>query len=158
MVKIERATGEDVDALVEYWVELAAGQRTFGSHLLADENRTPVRATVARSVVADELLVARDNDLVGFVTFGVESGTYEQDTVRGVIRNLYVEPNRRGEGIGSELLAAAETALVERGAETLTLEAMAENEAARRFYRRHGYRPHRVEMEKQAESDTLTKG
>lgn len=158
MVDIEPATGEDVDAVTDQWVDLAAGQRAFGSHLLADENRTHARATVARSVVTDELLVARDGEVVGFVTFGVESGAFEQDTVRGVVRNVYVDPDRRGEGIGTALLSAAETALVGRGAETFALEAMAENEAARRFYRRHGYRPQRVEMEKQAESDTLTKG
>jgi len=34
----------------------------------------------------------------------------------------------------------------------VALETMADNEAARRFYRRHGYEPHRIELER--ESDT----
>jgi hypothetical protein len=34
---------------------------------------------------------------------------------------------------------------------------MAANAAARRFYERHGYRTHRVELEKSARSDTHSK-
>ena len=185
MVSVEPATSQDVDAIADRWVELAEGQRAFGSHLLTGENRRRVRADIARGVIADELFVARDESepkgpetrgsgpresetsawsrtprdaVVGFVMFTVESGYYEQDARRGVVQNIYVDPDRRGEGIGSTLLTAAERALAERGAETVGLEAMADNEDARRFYRRHGYRPHRVELEKRAESDTLTKG
>ena len=39
----------------------------------------------------------------------------------------------------------------------VSLEAMAANERARRFYERHGYRPHRVELEKPARNDTHSK-
>jgi ribosomal protein S18 acetylase RimI-like enzyme len=73
------------------------------------------------------------------------------------VQNIYVTPNHRGEGIGSELLAEAETRLAEAGADAVSLEVMADNEGARRFYRRHSYGPHRVELEKSVESDTLTK-
>ncbi|MFC7079977.1 GNAT family N-acetyltransferase [Halorussus caseinilyticus] len=159
MVSVELGSIEDADAAADRWVELAADQRGFGSHLLADENRATIREAIARSAVSDELLVARDDagELVGFVTFGVESSNYEQDATRGFVQNIYVVPDRRDEGVGSELLGAAETKLVDDGADTLALEMMADNRDARRFYRRHGYAPHRVELEKSVESDTLTK-
>jgi ribosomal protein S18 acetylase RimI-like enzyme len=169
MVSVELGTIADVDAVADLWVDLAAGQREFGSHLLAGENRATVREAIAQSAVADELLVARAEregqreanepatEIVGFVTAGVESGTYDRDVTRGLVRNIYVVADRRGDGIGSELLTEAETRLAEAGADAISLEVMADNEAARRFYRRHGYAPHRVELEKSVESDTLTK-
>jgi len=158
MVAVETAGVEDVSELADRWVELAESQRAFGSHLLAEENHEAVRDAFARQAVADRLLVARDEGAIaGFVSFTTESGAYEQDTDRGVVRNIYVVPDRRGEGIGSELLGAAESALVEAGAETIALDVLADNDAARRFYRRHGYRPQRIELEKRPESDTLTK-
>ncbi|WP_134671929.1 GNAT family N-acetyltransferase [Halorussus marinus] len=158
MVVVEAATVEDAGTVADRWVELAASQRAFGSHLLAEENRETVREAFVRQSVADRLLVAREADsIVGFVGFATESGAYEQDVDRGVVRNIYVDPDRRGEGIGSELLGAAESALAEAGVDTVVLDVLADNDAARRFYRRHGYRPHRVELEKRPESDTLTK-
>ncbi|NHN59187.1 MULTISPECIES: N-acetyltransferase [Halorussus] len=159
MVSVEPGTPADADEVADQWVELAAEQRAFDSHLLAEENRATVRAAVARSAVADELLVARtdDGEIVGFVTFGVETGDYVQDATRGVVRNIAVVPARRGEGIGSDLLRTAERRLAEAGADAVALEVMAGNDDARRFYRRHGYAPHRVELEKSVESDTLTK-
>jgi ribosomal protein S18 acetylase RimI-like enzyme len=169
MVSVELGTIADVDAVADLWVDLAAGQREFGSHLLAEENRATVREAIAQSAVADELLVARAEregqpeanepaaEIVGFVTVSVESGTYDRDVTRGLVQNIYVVADRRGDGIGSELLTEAETRLAEAGADAISLEVMADNEAARRFYRRHGYDPHRVELEKSVESDTLTK-
>ncbi|WP_137287272.1 GNAT family N-acetyltransferase [Halorussus salinisoli] len=159
MVTIELGSTEDADAAADCWVELAADQRELGSHLLADENHTTIREAFTQSAVADELVVARDDadELVGFVTFGIESNSYEQDATRGLVQNIYVVPDRRDEGIGSDLLRAAEERLVESGADTLALEMMAANDDARRFYRRHGYAPHRIELEKSVESDTLTK-
>ena len=35
-VAIDPATSDEVDALVDLWVDLARGQRDHGSHLLAD--------------------------------------------------------------------------------------------------------------------------
>jgi ribosomal protein S18 acetylase RimI-like enzyme len=189
MVVIEPGRTDDADAVADCWVTLADGQREFGSHLLATENRETVREAIVRRAVADELLVARnetdegnseadelgdnadeidnddidgtnpedDGEIVGFVTFGVETGRYDLDATRGVVQNVFVVPERRDEGVGSGLLEAAERRLADAGTDVVTLEVMADNDAARRFYRRHGYSSHRVEMEKSVESDTLTK-
>lgn len=92
---------------------------------------------------------ARAEEPRGFVMFSVESGRYGQDVSRGVVDNLYVRPGARDRGIGAELLAAAERTLREAGVDAVSLDAMAGNEGARRFYRRHGYAPHRIEYEKE---------
>ncbi|QZY01103.1 GNAT family N-acetyltransferase [Halobaculum rubrum] len=173
---------DDVDAVADLWVALADGQRSYGTHLVAAENRPDAADAAARAVVTDGLVVARAPDpndtdskpgtsdatdpdaadatgsssgseaptIVGFVTFGVESGRYDLDVTRGVVYNLFVRERHRGAGVGSRLLAAAESALADAGVDVIALEAMAGNEDARRFYERHGYRPHRVELEKPA--------
>ena len=161
MTVIELGGLSDLDAVVEAWVDLAADQRQHGSHVLPESNRSAIRGAVGSHVLHGGLLVARDEgadsvgDLVGFVTFGPEDGGFELDASRGVIRHLWVREGRRDEGIGSALLAAAEQRLAERGVEQVTLEVLAENEAARRFYRDRGYRTYRMGLEKELdESDS----
>ncbi|MDS0222682.1 GNAT family N-acetyltransferase [Haloarcula sp. S1AR25-5A] len=155
-MEIVTASMEDVDTIVDLWVQLAAGQRAHGSHLFGDRNRTAVRETVVQRVVAENVLVANvDRRTVGFVMVTIDSGRYEQDERRGIIENIFVEPAYRNQGIGSELLDSAEDRLRSTGADILALEAMADNESARQFYRAHGYGPHRIELEKPTENDTL---
>lgn len=140
--------------VTDMWVDLAAGQREYGSHLLADDNRARIRESVVRHIVTDSLLVARDDGaLVGFVMFSVESGSFEQDVRRGVVENLYVEPGHRRETVGQTLLDEAEATLADRDVEVVGLEVMAANEAAREFYRANGYGLHRVELEKPIDTD-----
>lgn len=136
------------DELADLWVKLAADQRDHGSHLRAAENRSAVREQLLRQLATGNVRVVRaDGDIVGFVSFDLESGAFEQDVTRGIVENLYVVPEHRGEGHGTALLHAAEDALAKRGVDHVTLEVLADNERARRFYRRHGYGPHRIELE-----------
>lgn len=145
---------DEIEAVTDMWVALAADQRGHGSHLLADANRATVRESFARLLAVGGLRVAVDAAPVGFVSFALDAGRYERDRRRGVVRNLYVRPDRRGRGVGRRLLDAAERALAAEGVEVVALEAMAGNDDARRFYERRGYAPHRVEFEKRVESDT----
>ncbi|WP_049983330.1 GNAT family N-acetyltransferase [Halorubrum sp. BV1] len=155
-VRVDPATTDDVDAVTDLWVALAAGQRRYGATLRAEANRGAVREWVARAAVTEELLVARvGEEVVGFVGFELDRNGYERDRTRGTVSNLFVVPERRDEGIGTELLDAAEEALREAGADAVALEALAANDRAREFYADRGYEPHRVELTKPlAESDT----
>lgn len=158
---VQPATLSEVDLLADWWVELAAEQRAYDSHLFSEANRELIREAIGRGVVAGTILVARPEadgtqneefeEPFGFVMFSMETGRYRQDVTRGIVDNLYVRPAARNQGVGTELLEAAERTLREAGAEAVSLDAMAENEGARRFYRRHGYSPHRIEFEKRFE-------
>ncbi|ELZ83043.1 sporulation regulator-like protein [Haloferax elongans ATCC BAA-1513] len=185
-MRVTPASLTDLDSLTDMWVDLAAGQQEFGSHLRADANRSVVRESLARHLSIGGVLVARaeaevgaaetrdeeewvarrsdredhptdSTNILGFAMFDIESGSYEQDVTRGTISNLFVVPGHRGDGVGSELLAAAEDELREWGADIVALDVMAENENARKFYRRHGYQPHRVQLEKSMRNDTHSK-
>jgi ribosomal protein S18 acetylase RimI-like enzyme len=157
-VRISTARSDESEVLATLWVDLADDQRGYGSHLLSEKNRQQIRETIVRHIVSNTLFVARDDGIVGFVMFTMETAGYRQDRTRGIIENIYIDPEYRDHGLGTRLLNTAESELVERGADTIALEVLADNEAARRFYRRHGYDPHRVELEKPVESDTHSKG
>jgi ribosomal protein S18 acetylase RimI-like enzyme len=146
------ADSDDIDRIVDLWIALAEGQRSYGSHLRSEANRTKIRETIARRIVSDRLLVARDGEIQGFVMFRTEAERYVQDHSRGIVENLYVAEGNRGQGIGSALLAAAEEQLQDSGAVSIALEVMVDNERARAFYRDQGYDQHRVELEKDLEN------
>ena len=99
---IEPGRTGDADRVADLWVELAADQLTHGSHLRPEANRERIRESILRHAVAGTLLVAREGDtVVGFVTFSVETGGYDQDVRRGVVENLYVTAGHRGDGVGT---------------------------------------------------------
>lgn len=153
-MRVVNVEHEDLDAVTDMWVSLADGQRAYGSHLVSEDNRGRIRRSLARHVVTGGLLAASVGDrLVGFVMYSMEHGEYEQDVARGVVHNLFVEPDYRGIGIGSTLLERAETDLEAKGAEVVALEVLAANEGAHTFYERCGYVPHRIEYEKRVETD-----
>lgn len=159
---IEPAEPGDVETLADLWVQLAREQREHGSYVLPDANRETILETLEAHRVGDGLLVARlEGELAGFASFSVERGTFSLSATRGLLSNLYVRPAYRNRGVGSALLEAVERSLAEQGADVLVLEAMADNEAARRFYRRNGYEEYRVALERsleeRSESDTHSK-
>lgn len=160
-MRIEPATARDLDDLADAWVDLAETQRRHGSHLASSANREAVRPLLAHHVVQGTVLVAWDDSgggLLGFVNFGLEEGALESEATRGIVHNLYVEPASRREGVGSALLAAAESALEARGADVVAIEALWDNEAARRLYRRRGYEPHRVQFEREVDGSAEDAG
>ncbi|MFP8888778.1 GNAT family N-acetyltransferase [Natrialbaceae archaeon A-CW2] len=148
-IDIERATTEDLEAVADAWVRLARDQASYGSHVLAEPNRQTMLATLGAYQVDGGLLVARETEtIVGFASVTVEHGSLTLDCTRGLLSNLYVEPEYRGRGIGTALLEAAENELRERGVDVCTLEAMARNESACRFYREAGYDSFRIGFER----------
>lgn len=153
-MRVEPAETDDAATVADLWVSLAEEQTAYGSRVDPQATRASVREAAAGHAVAGGLLVARDDRLVGFVMFHVEDHGGDR---RGVVENIYVEPAYRNDGVGSELLAGAEKRLSDQGAAYVSLEAMAGNDAARRFYRRQGYEPHRVVFEKPLESDSHSK-
>jgi ribosomal protein S18 acetylase RimI-like enzyme len=166
-VRVEPATGDDLAAITDRWVALVADQRAHGSHLRPEENRSEAQDVLSQYVHTDNIAVARTDPedpsidgpgaVVGFVMFHLETGLYDQDAVRGIIDNVYVDPAYRDRAVGSRLLDYAEGELESAGAEVIALSVMADNEAAQRLYDRRGYEPHRYMLEKPTESDTHSK-
>jgi len=79
------------------------------------------------------LVAVEDELVVGAVMAGYEGH-------RGWINYLAVEPGRRRQGLGSELMAAAERLLAERGCPKINLQIRSENADVIAFYGALGYR------------------
>jgi ribosomal protein S18 acetylase RimI-like enzyme len=92
-----------------------------------------------RTLAAEhQVLVARgDGTPVGMVRFGAD----QEDSTRGHVFSLYVDPASAGAGVGRMLLARATAELAAAGYRTATLWVFADNERAMRFYNAAGWRP-----------------
>jgi ribosomal protein S18 acetylase RimI-like enzyme len=153
-MEIAEADMDDVDALAERWLDLAAEQLQYGSHLRVSANRDAIRMALAGHVAEGTALVARAGAIVGFVSFEIVDGVFAERVTRGRIQNLYVDPSWRDRGVGSALMDAAEAALADAGADRIAIEAMASNENAKRLYESRGYGPHRVEYERPVDGES----
>jgi len=74
------------------------------------------------------------------VVVGYATVLFNRGTALARLYSIAVDPARRGQGIGDLLLAHAEETALEAGCVVLRLEVHAENRAAHRLYRRHGFR------------------
>ncbi len=100
-----------------------------------DPPRNEPNAILDRKVPLGDGLVfvaERDGAVVGAVVAGY-------DGYRGWIYHLAVDPARRGEGIGSELMRAAEVELAARGCPKVNLQVRTSNPEAVAFYESLGY-------------------
>jgi GNAT superfamily N-acetyltransferase len=112
---------EQIDGFVALRVELALGQLLTDRHLGA--------AWVAEG----------EAGLVGYL-LAVLVLSVEHGGIMAEIDEFFVLPEARSHGLGARLLAAAETALAERGCVRLQLQLAMGNAAGRAFYERRGYR------------------
>ena len=94
----------------------------------------PARDIQRKVAMADDLFFVGtvDGHVVGTVMAGYEGH-------RGWINYLAVDPNERGAGRGSELMAAAEIRLRDLGCPKINLQVRATNPDAIAFYERIGF-------------------
>jgi ribosomal-protein-alanine N-acetyltransferase len=86
-------------------------------------------------------VVAADDGVVGYV---VADTMPNHGTSMGHIKDLAVDPDRRGEGIGRLLLSEVLGRLFVEGAGRVKLEVRASNDAAKSLYRAFGFETHHV--------------
>lgn len=80
------------------------------------------------------LVSEKDDEVAGFAEMTVSDAT---DV--GAIQWLHVHPDFRDEGVGTELLAAAEEVLLDSGVKRVEGAVLAANKAGAKFYEDHGY-------------------
>jgi len=135
-MKISRAAAADIPALCDLLHDLFSREAEF----------EPDRDAQARGLAAliddpgiGDILVARESGRV----LGMINILYTVSTALGgpvaVFEDMIVSPDKRGAGIGSALLAGAIEVAGTKGCGRITLLADGDNEAAHRFYRRHGF-------------------
>ena len=125
VVRVRRATRDDVDALV------ALENASFAHDRLSPRQW---RRHVAASSV-DVWVATREGVLAGAAVVFHRDGI---DIAR--LYSIAVAPQARGGGIGAALIAAAERGARRRGARRLRLEVRTGNAGARHLYERGGFR------------------
>ncbi|GIH13717.1 GNAT family N-acetyltransferase [Rugosimonospora africana] len=88
-----------------------------------------------------------DGRTVGYLVARV-NGPYPTRPIKvGELENVFVEPDYRGQGVGTGLVAAFARWAADSGAQRLAVTAYAANERAIAFYRRHGFTPRSLSLE-----------
>ena len=121
---IRSAEDGDVRELVKLWD--ACG-------LTRPHNDAPTDIAFARRGPNSDVLVATHGGRI------VASAMVGHDGHRGVVYYVSVAPDARGEGLGREIMAAAERWLVERGIWKLNLLVRGSNREVINFYQSVGY-------------------
>jgi ribosomal protein S18 acetylase RimI-like enzyme len=89
------------------------------------------------------LIARRKGKRAGFLLFLDELPDEVTTLPQGFVAYMAVDPEHRRAGVAAALLAAAEDEARRRGLPYMALMVTEENEAARRLYRRSGYRTER---------------
>jgi ribosomal protein S18 acetylase RimI-like enzyme len=98
--------------------------------------------------------VREDEDTVlGYTYAGVEGFDYMSlRGPAGIVYDIVVDPDQRGQGIGTLLLDATISALKERGAPRVVLSTAEQNAPAQQLFARAGFRRTMIEMTREMDN------
>jgi GNAT superfamily N-acetyltransferase len=134
--RIGLATLDDIPQLCQLLAVLFAQEAEFEPD--AAKQAAGLRRIIENPALGQILLLRADAEVLGMVSL-----LYTVSTARGgrvaLLEDLVVQPQRRNSGAGSALLQAAIAHARAAGCLRITLLADRTNEAALRFYRRHGF-------------------
>ncbi|KAB1197571.1 MULTISPECIES: GNAT family N-acetyltransferase [Haloferax] len=137
---IRAATEDDIDAI--RLVAKRSWETDYPEILTRETIDAGVEDWYAREQIVDALVPARslllvadhDDSVVGFA-----HATWSSDEHEGYILRLYVHPDHRRQGVGSELLERIRADLSSDGVERLNAMVLAENEPGITFYEQFGF-------------------
>lgn len=118
--------------VIEYGPELEQKLADFTAIAWADADREHYGAEMPnfhKEQIA--LLAVEAGNIIGYIKLFLDMGVV-------LLESLVVHPERKGQGIGAELLLAAEQTIKAKGAHRIWLETGSDWKA-RQFYEKHGY-------------------
>lgn len=151
-VEIRLAAAEDIPRLVELCAALFQEDGgTRDQSTVVDwplENGTDYFEDVLAMASSACWVAVADDGVCGYLTGRFQRRT-DMRTVRLVdLEAMYVEPSVRSAGIGGWLVASFLDWARELRADRVSVTAYAANERALSFYRRHGFTPRSVSLER----------
>jgi GNAT superfamily N-acetyltransferase len=144
-VTIRNATESDIDGLVASHAGLSAEDARTRDHLRNPDwpRQHGAEHTKADLVNPDRLVLVAvaDGVVVGHLLGGYFPPSDMWIGPRAYLISMFVQPDRRDDGVGSRLVDAFKAWAKERGAAQLRVTAYTANDGAVRFYQRHGFSP-----------------
>jgi GNAT superfamily N-acetyltransferase len=131
------------EAVLQLWLELVNHHRRLDPSYPSSRNLLPaLRRELARALHEPRcrLFVGEiDGQVCGFLLAEVEREGDEDAPPGGWIHELYVEPEQRGRGIGSRLVADAQSFFAEWAGSRVYVRVEARNPEGLRFWQRRGF-------------------
>lgn len=144
MVTIRRATKEDVKTLIDFFSRMYRLNSEFDPLLLTPENLEERINKVVEKSLEDQnemIVVAEDQGrIVGAARVLIIDRIFYTPEKEALIREFYVHPSYRRQGVGNEIVNFIISELKERGIEILGAEFPSRNLIAISFYRKMGFR------------------
>ena len=132
----------------EYAAEhVASGRWTEEESLARSQREFDELLTDGRSTPGHELWTVRDENGADVGVLWV--ARLERRPGHAFIYDIWIAPERRGEGFGTAALSSLEEWARENDITSIGLHVFGQNEGARRLYRRFGYVETNIQMEKQ---------
>lgn len=161
MVSIRKANPEDIDVIVDMWVEFMGNHDEIvlkenpelKSFIVRKENAPEnYREFAQKHMKAEdgEVFIAEaDGDIAGFALVFVkdEIPVFEIEKI-GYISDLFVKEKFRGMKVGSKLMEESIKWLKEKGLEYVSIGMYPDNKLAHSFYEKWGFFDYHVDMRK----------
>jgi ribosomal protein S18 acetylase RimI-like enzyme len=133
---IETATLEDIAPLCDLLAVLFSQEAEFSPDHQAQQ--TGLQAIISNPDIGIILLARHNNKVVGMVSLLFSISTALGGRV-AILEDMVVLPDKRGVGIGSELLTAAISTARDSGCQRITLLTDSDNAIASGLYEKHGF-------------------
>ncbi|WP_286238926.1 GNAT family N-acetyltransferase [Neptuniibacter halophilus] len=147
---VEVMSAEDIPRVLEHWCQLnrelpAHHFQPFGTPL-EEGQRERLQHTLQQCAARDDavILLASAGGKLGSIAVILNQHTGFSKPHSGVIFNLWIEPEYRRRGLGSELVAAASDWLRAQGATSAQVGWHPDNRAADLFWKQLGFRNYEV--------------
>jgi len=151
----EYNSSSDFEQLRECVIELQHFERQIDARLPAGEEIADeyINQMLFRCRACDGKILVADisDDIAGYVTLlnKVQSDELQEgDTEYGLIADLVIKEEHRGNGLGRQLMHAAEAAAIVYGVRWLRVSVMSANTSARKLYSSSGFSELYAEFEK----------
>jgi GNAT superfamily N-acetyltransferase len=138
-----RAGRRDLEAIQARWLELRESEAKSDARLAPSKNAAQITAEHREVILADRrtaFFVAEDwGDIVGYLHAQIEQDDPAYDTGSyGLIADLFVDLDRRNQGIGSALLRCAAEWFGSHGMREYRVRTPVSHPEARAFFERAG--------------------
>jgi GNAT superfamily N-acetyltransferase len=133
---IETATLDDINALCDLLAVLFSQEAEFKPDRQAQQ--TGLQAIISNPDIGIILLARHNDEVVAMVSLLFSISTALGGRV-AILEDMVVLPDKRGVGIGLELLNAAISTARDSGCQRITLLTDSDNTIARGFYEKQGF-------------------